>query len=63
MARNPGLTIVAMHLASLEYDVAEVGKRLDAYPNLYVETAARINDLAMQPTRRCATSFCGIRTA
>src|SRR5436190_7939153 len=50
VARNPGLTIVAMHLASLEYDVAEVGKRLDAYPNLYVETAARINDLAMQPT-------------
>ena len=49
VARNPRLTIVAMHLASLEYDVDEVGKRLDAYPNLYVETAARINDLAMQP--------------
>src|SRR3982751_1673348 len=44
LARNPKLTIVAMHLASLEYDVDEVGKRLDAYPNLYVETAARIND-------------------
>jgi predicted TIM-barrel fold metal-dependent hydrolase len=50
VARNPGLTIVAMHLASLEYDVREVAKRLDAYPNLYVETAARINDLAMQPS-------------
>ena len=50
VARNPRLTIVAMHLASLEYDVREVAKRLDAYPNLYVETAARINDLAMQPS-------------
>ena len=50
IARNPRLTIVGMHLASLEYDVGEVAKRLDAYPNLYVETAARINDLAMQPS-------------
>jgi len=50
IARNPRLTIVGMHLGSLEYDVSEVAKRLDAYPNLYVETAARINDLAMQPS-------------
>jgi predicted TIM-barrel fold metal-dependent hydrolase len=52
LARNPRLTVVAMHLASLEYDVDEVAKRLDAYPNLYVETAARINDLAMQPSEK-----------
>jgi predicted TIM-barrel fold metal-dependent hydrolase len=57
VARNPRLTIVAMHLASLEYDVAEVGKRLDKYPNLYVETAARINDLAMQPSRQVRDFF------
>jgi len=52
LARNPRLTVVAMHLASVEHDVVEVAKRLDAYPNLYVETAARINDLAMQPSDR-----------
>jgi predicted TIM-barrel fold metal-dependent hydrolase len=52
LARNPRLTVVAMHLASLEHDVGEVAKRLDAYPNLSVETAARINDLAMQPSDR-----------
>jgi predicted TIM-barrel fold metal-dependent hydrolase len=57
LARNPKLTVVAMHLASLEYDVAEVAKRLDAYPNLYVETAARINDLAMQPSERVRDFF------
>jgi predicted TIM-barrel fold metal-dependent hydrolase len=52
LARNPRLVVIAMHLASLEYDVGEVARRLDAYPNLYVETAARINDLAMQPSAR-----------
>jgi predicted TIM-barrel fold metal-dependent hydrolase len=57
IARNPRLTIVAMHLASLEYDVGEVAKRLDSYPNLYVETAARINDLAMQPSPRVRDFF------
>ena len=50
LARNPRLTVVAMHLGSVEHDVREVAKRLDAYPNLYVETAARINDLGMQPS-------------
>jgi predicted TIM-barrel fold metal-dependent hydrolase len=50
LARNPRLTVIGMHLGSLEHDVREVAKRLDAYPNFYVETAARINDLAMQPS-------------
>jgi len=57
LARNPRLVVVAMHLASLEYDVDEVAKRLDAYPNLYVETAARINDLAMQPSAKVRDFF------
>jgi predicted TIM-barrel fold metal-dependent hydrolase len=52
LARNPKLAVIAMHLASLEWDVDEVAKRLDAYPNLSVETAARINDLAMQPSAK-----------
>jgi predicted TIM-barrel fold metal-dependent hydrolase len=52
LARNPRLTVIGAHMASLERDVAEVAKRLDAYPNLYVETAARINDLAMQPREK-----------
>ena len=50
LARNPRLVVIGMHLGSVEHDVREVAKRLDAYPNLYVETAARINDLAMQPS-------------
>jgi predicted TIM-barrel fold metal-dependent hydrolase len=50
LARNPRLVVIGMHLGSLEHDVREVARRLEAYPNLYVETAARINDLAMQPS-------------
>lgn len=52
VARNPKLIIIGAHMGSLERDVGEVAKRLDAYPNFHVETAARINDLAMQPSDR-----------
>jgi predicted TIM-barrel fold metal-dependent hydrolase len=49
LARNPRLTVVGFHAASLEHDVAEIAKRLDRYPNLYLETATRTSDFAMQP--------------
>jgi predicted TIM-barrel fold metal-dependent hydrolase len=52
VARNPKLVIIGAHLASLERSVDEVAKRLDAYPNLYIDTAARFNDLAMQPSAK-----------
>lgn len=57
LARNPRLAVIGMHIGSLEHDVDEVAKRLDAYPNLTVETAARINDLAMQPTAKVRAFF------
>jgi predicted TIM-barrel fold metal-dependent hydrolase len=49
LARNPRLVVIGAHLASLEQSVDELAQRLDAYPNLYIDTAARFNDLAMQP--------------
>jgi predicted TIM-barrel fold metal-dependent hydrolase len=52
LRRNPRLVVIGAHLGSLERDVAEVAKRLDEFPNFHVETAARINDLAMQPRER-----------
>ena len=48
LAKYPGLRAVGAHLGSLEYDVAEIAKRLDAYPNFAVDTSARMNDLAVQ---------------
>lgn len=44
----PDLRLVGAHLGSLEYDVAEIAKRLDRYPNFAVDTSARLKDLAVQ---------------
>jgi predicted TIM-barrel fold metal-dependent hydrolase len=46
--RHPDLRVVGAHLGSLEYDVAEVARRLDRFPNLAVDISARIGDLAFQ---------------
>lgn len=46
--RHPNLRFVGAHLASLEWDVDEVAKRLDKYPNLAVDLAERISHLEYQ---------------
>lgn len=46
--KHPDLTFVAAHLASVEWDVDEIAKRLDKYPNMAVEMAARITHLQHQ---------------
>lgn len=48
LARHPSLRVIGAHLGSLEYDVAEIAKRLERYPNFAVDTSARMNDLAVQ---------------
>jgi len=48
LAKHPKLRVVGAHLGSLEYDVGEVAKRLDLYPNLAVDTSARLRDLGRQ---------------
>jgi len=42
------MRVVGAHLGSLEYDVAEIAKRLEQYPNFAVDTSARMKDLAFQ---------------
>ena len=62
LARHPKLRVVGAHLGSLEYDVAEIAKRLDAYPNFAVDTSARMNDLAIQDpetVRQFLTAYAG----
>lgn len=46
--RHPRLRVIGAHLGSLEYDVAEVAKRLERYPNFAVDTSARLGDLMAQ---------------
>jgi predicted TIM-barrel fold metal-dependent hydrolase len=49
LARHPELKVVGCHLGSLEYDVDELAKRLDKFPNLAVDLAARMVHLQIQP--------------
>jgi predicted TIM-barrel fold metal-dependent hydrolase len=48
LKKHPDLRVVSVHLASLEWDVAEIAKRLDTYPNMAVDMAARIPHLHNQ---------------
>jgi metal-dependent hydrolase (beta-lactamase superfamily II)/predicted TIM-barrel fold metal-dependent hydrolase len=52
LERHPTLRVVGCHLGSLEYDVDELAKRLDRYPNLAVDLAARIVHFQVQPREK-----------
>jgi len=57
LAKHPTLTVIGAHLGSLEWDVDEVAKRLDKYPNFYVEVSARTRDLIRQPSPKVRAFF------
>src|SRR5262249_42477135 len=46
LARHPKLRVVGCHLGSDEDDLQRLARRLDAYPNFAVDTAARVRYLA-----------------
>jgi len=48
--RHPRLTVIGAHFGCMEYDVDEIAKRLDAYPNFAVDTSgpSRMTNLAAQ---------------
>lgn len=55
--RNPDLNILCAHLGSMSNHVERVAERLDKFPNMYVETAARFGDLARQDTKKVRVFF------
>jgi predicted TIM-barrel fold metal-dependent hydrolase len=57
LAKHPDLVVIGAHVGSLEYDVDEVAKRLDRYPNFHVEVSARTLDLARQPATKVRAFF------
>jgi predicted TIM-barrel fold metal-dependent hydrolase len=57
LAKHPDLVVIGAHIGSLEYDVDEVARRLDAYPNFHVEVSARTNDLTRQPAGKVRAFF------
>jgi hypothetical protein len=57
---HPDLTFVGCHLGSLEWNVDELAKRLDKYPNMAVDMSARICHLEYQSSkdRKKVRDFC-----
>lgn len=47
--KNPGTTFIAVHFANLSYDLAQMGRLLDTYPNLYADISARFAETAAIP--------------
>jgi hypothetical protein len=48
---HPNLIFIASHLASLEWNVDELAKRLDKFPNMAVDMSARICHLQYQSAK------------
>ena len=48
LEKNPDLTFVGAHMGSIEWSVDELAKRLDRFPNMAVETAARMGQIFHQ---------------
>ena len=48
LENHPRLRVIGAHLGSLEYDVREVARRFERFPNFAVDTSARLPDLAFQ---------------
>lgn len=57
IAKNPDLNILCAHLGSMSHDVDMVAERLDEFPNMYVETAARFGDLVGQDSEKVREFF------
>ncbi|SEK21038.1 Predicted metal-dependent hydrolase, TIM-barrel fold [Maribacter orientalis] len=57
IANNPDLQILCAHVGSMSHDVAMVAQRLDSFPNMKVELAARFGDLATQDSKKVRTFF------
>lgn len=49
IGRHPDTTFICAHLGNDAEDLAEVGRWLDAHPNMLVEFGARISELGRQP--------------
>ena len=52
LAQHLRLRFIGAHLASLEYDVDVLAATLDRYPNLAVDTSARLFDLVVQDSAK-----------
>ena len=49
LRKNPDVRFIVAHVGSYAENLREVSRMLDAYPNMYVDTAERISELGRQP--------------
>jgi predicted TIM-barrel fold metal-dependent hydrolase len=57
LKKHPNLTVIAAHLGSLEHDLEGIAERLERYPNLYIEVAARTRNLTRHPPEKVRALF------
>lgn len=57
LAEHPKLRVIGCHLGSMEYDVDEIARHFDRYPNFAVDTAARMPNLMLQPRDKVRAFF------
>jgi len=57
LEKHPDLIFIGAHCGSMSHDVDEIAKRLDRYPNFYVEVSARTRDLSRQPAEKVRNFF------
>ena len=52
LEQNPNLRFIGAHLGSMEWNTDELAKRLDRFPNMAVDMAARISHLQFQTMKK-----------
>jgi hypothetical protein len=59
IARHPGLIVVGAHYGSHEADLQQLSRRFDQFDNFFVDTSARLGDLAVltRDDRECVRDF------
>lgn len=57
LTRHSRLRVIGAHLASIEHDVVELGRCLERFPNLAVDSGGRLLDLALQDASKVREFF------
>ncbi len=57
VARHPTTTIIGVHFGNAPEDPGRVSRMLDKYPNLHVDTAARVPEIGRQPADKMRALF------
>ncbi len=57
LGRNPATTFVGVHFGNDPEDVAATDRRMDAYKNLWIDTAARVGEIGRTPPEKLRAFF------